>query len=497
MISGRRALGDIKRALKEERARLKDIDRRIDEASERALAVDAARADQLAELARVRVGEPKDTGAREHLGDARVAALLEARRATRAELEAKLDDLENRLSELDGQRDGLVDALETAMAELDVAEAATQARLERDDDYRAQRERAHAAERIARHAADKAVQSEAERSQKGRAYENDVIFMYLWRRGYGMRGYRAWPLTRRLDRKVARLISFDINRANYARLIELPVRLREHADAMAELADAELAELRRLDEVARAQDGVDGLERNRDAADEALASHDAAMGEAVRAREETFASLERMNRGEDEAYGQMVAFLAAELGREELQSLRREALATPFPEDDVIVARMLDLEADRGRLEGTVADLKQAAEGSRARVRELETLMRDFTARRYDAPGSGFPDDDMFKTILGQFLRGAVASHVLWRVLDAQRQPPARRSNPTFGSGGFGKGSPWSGGGWARTGAPGGSGGRLRPPLAGAAASGTMKRGGFTTGGRMARPTFRTGGRKR
>jgi hypothetical protein len=49
--------------------------------------------------------------------------------------------------------------------------------------------------------------------------------------------YRAKGLVRYLDRKVARLIEFDGASRNYAVLVELPVRLREHAERLrAELA---------------------------------------------------------------------------------------------------------------------------------------------------------------------------------------------------------------------------------------------------------------------
>jgi hypothetical protein len=424
-------------------------------------------------------------------GDARVVAMLEQRDADRAKLEVELAELAVTTERLDGERAALADALEAATAALDAAEAATQARLERDDGYRAQRERAVAAERTARHADEKAAKSEEERAEKGRAYEDEPIFMYLWRRGYGTRDYRAGPLTRSLDRWVARLIPFDAARANYARLVELPVRLREHADAVAAAAEAEYDALRRLDEEARSADGVDALERERDAADEALAHHDAARAEAEAAWQETFERIERMDRGEDEAYAEAVASLAADLEREDVQALRREALATPYPEDDVIVGRLLDLEDERARLATTTQDLKAVAEQNRARLRELDTLRRDFTSRRFDEPGSGFPDGDLVTTMLSQFLRGAATREVLWRVLEGQRRTTTRRSNPTFGSGGFGKGSPWGGGSWTGS---AGRGGRVSG--GGARRSGGISGGGFSTGGRMGGRGFKTGGRR-
>jgi hypothetical protein len=491
VISGRQTLDGITRALKEERARLQDADRRIKAASERIVAIDAARAKEVAALARVHVGHLA-AGSADALdaGDARVGAILRRRADERERLEAKLAQIDAEAERHASERAHLEDALEAATAALDAAEAATQARLEGDEAYRAQRERAVAAERTARHADDKASQSEEERIQKGRAYEADPVFLYLWRRAYGTPAYRAWPLTRWLDGKVARLIGYDGARANYARLVDLPVRLREHAEAKAADADAEYEALRRLDEEAREADGVDVLERDRAAADEALAAHDAAAADLEATRRATFDELERIDLGEDAAYAEAVDHLATELARADVQALRREALATPYPEDDVIVGRLLDLEAERTRLRTAIDDLKGVAEQNRARVRELEGLRRDFRSRRFDEPGTGFPDGDLVTSMLSQFLRGAATREVLWRVLEGQRRSTTRRSNPTFGSGGFGRGSPWGGGPLT------GSSGRGRVSGGGSRPSGTLSGGGFRTGGRMGGRGFKTGGRR-
>lgn len=493
MISGRQALEDVKRAYREERGRLRALEARLEAANERIVAVDAARADQLATLARIRVGEPGRAAAPVTDVDDRLAAMLERRRATRAELEARVEELDASAQRLEDARDALTEAVEAASERLDAAEAATQARLEQDPAHQAQRERARAAERTAHHAAEKASQSEAERADKGRAYEADPLFTYLWRRGFGTSRYRGWGLTRWLDRKVARLTAYDRARANYARLLELPVRLREHADAMAAVAEEEIVELRRLDEAAREADGIPALERERDAAIEALERHDAAVAQAAQERQETAERLERMNRGEDEAYQEMVAFLTSELDREELKTLWREAIATPEPEDDRVVTELAALEAERARLSEAISDLKEAVASGRDRVRDLEAFLRGYTERHYDAPGTSFPDDDLIRNILTQFLTGAVQAHVLWRVLEGQRRGPTRRSSPTFGSGGFGRGTPWSGGSWPRS--PSGGGGGFRPPSPGRPAGG-MQRGGFTTGGKLVRGGFKTGRRR-
>jgi hypothetical protein len=81
-------------------------------------------------------------------------------------------------------------------------------------------------------AEEKAAQAEADREEKRRPYEADPLFMYLWRRRFGTPGYQAGPLVHSLDRKVAHLIGYEEARVNYAMLMELPQRLREHAERL-------------------------------------------------------------------------------------------------------------------------------------------------------------------------------------------------------------------------------------------------------------------------
>jgi hypothetical protein len=499
MISGRQTLDTITRALKEERRRLDDVDARLRAANERIVALDTRRVAEMEALARVRVGHLARRPASElERSDDRIAARLAEREEARAALEAALRKEEARLAALEEQRPAHAEGLERASAELDAAEAATQERLEADPAYGDQRRRAEDAERTARHADDKARSSEEERAAKGAAFEADPIFMDLWRRGFGTRSYRPGLLGRFLDRPIARLVGFEANRANYARLVDLPLRLREHAEHLAAVADEEWERLKALDEAARQEDGVVDLEAARDEVAAALDAHDTAIGEAESARQERFDELERIDRGEDDAYAEIVATLARELAREDLQALRREAVATPYAEDDAIVARLIDLESERTGLASTLEELKAAGERSRVKVRELEALRRDFTSRRFDERGSHFPEGDLVGTMLTQFLRGAATREALWRVLEAQRRTSAGRSNPTFGSGGFGRGSPWgggmSGGSRGRGGAGPFGGGSIGG--GGFRTGGSIGGGGFRTGGRMGGGGFRTGGKR-
>ncbi|MCU7870980.1 MAG: hypothetical protein KZQ98_21025, partial [Candidatus Thiodiazotropha sp. (ex Lucinoma borealis)] len=170
--------------------------------------------------------------------------------------------------------------------------------------------------------------------------------------------------------------------------------------------------------------------------------------------------------------------------RDDLMALRNDALNTPFPDDDLIISRMLDREDQRLDLESAIDGFKETIGQHQQRLSELEALRMDFKRNRYDRMGSTFTDDSVIGTVLTQFFAGMLDRGVLWKVLQQQQRYRPRRSNPNFGSGGFGRGTVWNGGigdilgDLGRSGFPGGRGGG----------------GGFGRGRRGGGGGFRTGG---
>ncbi len=506
MISGRDTLGAIQRALDEVDRGASDLDERLADASERVVRLDAQRAAALRELARLRVAQlaaSTEVAGRLDEAETQARALLERREEAAVALRRAVADLDARTAALAAERSEAADALEAAVEAVDVAEARTQTRLAADPEHQAVQRAARDAERIAVHADEKATASERELEAKGAAYRADPLFTYLWRRGYGTTAYRAAPLFRWLDAKVARLVGYADARPNYARLQELPVQLRAHADAVGAHADAELARLRDLDEAARAADGIPALEDVRTAAEARLAEVDARIEGVARERQEATSAFEAIAAGEDPATRQATDLLAAAFGRDDLAALRAAALATPGPDDDVVVARLLDLERDRESAAAARSELGQLVARGQERRADLEDLRRRFTQRRFDQPGSSFPDPNLIGTLLAQLLSGAMTRDALWRVLERQNRYRPPRSDPTFGSGGFGRGTPWGGGG-SRPGGGFGSGGFGSGGFGGTGrasggfgpSGGAVRGGGFKTGGGLGGGgKFKTGGK--
>lgn len=445
MISGRETLGTIQNAVKAEQERVRQLELRMAETSDRLLQLDVARSKELQALAGTRVRELAAGRLAERVAgaDQQVLSLLERRRRQKAELEGQVAALTRRREEQVAERERWSDTLEAAAAAIDEAEAATQARLATDEAYLAQQSRAREAERVAVHADEKATLSEEEKEQKGVSYSKDPLFSYLWKRGFGTTAYRAWGITRALDAWVARLIGYADARPNYARLQELPLRLRQHAEESGRAADAEFEALKALDQAAREADGIPALEARQAEVQARLADTDAGIATTAAEHDALLARLEVWAAGGDEDYQRAVAFLSSEFGREDLQALRREALATPFPEDDLIVARLLDLERDRAQLTSTLEELRRAGQQEQARLRELEKLRQDYTRQGFDQPGQGFTDGALVGALLSQVIGGLLDATGMMRVLGNQRVYTPQKADVDFGSGGFGKGSPW------------------------------------------------------
>jgi hypothetical protein len=329
---------------------------------------------------------------------------------------------------------------------VDEAEARTQARLDADPAYRAQRERAQEAERTARHADEKATSSEQEREQKGESYRSDPLFTYLWSRAYGLPEYRASPLVRWLDGWVAKLVGFADAGANYARLNEIPERLRAHADGLRSAAEAEFAALRGLDTAAREADGIPALEGELTTLQGGLDAIDRRLDEAEAGHQQLLDQKAAFAAGEDPHRREAVEYLAGELQREELVRLRQEAMATPYPDDDLIVGRLLGRDAELKRLEDSLRDLRETMQQQGRRLAEIEALRADFKRSRFDRAGSLFGDGSLVALMIANFVNGVLDRRTLWRVLEEQQRYQPQYSDPRFGSGGFGRGTVWGGG---------------------------------------------------
>ena len=379
--------------------------------------------------------------------------LLEESDRARLALQAAIADSRKAIAAAETDIDKQGDAVAAAEQALDAAEAKLQGKLAQNEAYRAQAAATENAVRVADEAERKTALSEEDRIEKGKPYEADPLFMYLWNRGFGTSEYRSWGIIKALDQWVARLCDYQGARPNYAMLLEIPERLRAHTDRVSDKAEQAVEALAAAEQEARDADGVTALESALQGERDGLADREQRLEQSLQALAAQEQELGKFDRGEDENATQAFEIVARELRRDSLRRLQHEALLTPDPRDDQLVDQIEDLEARIDEAEEDVAMRQQSLRVLADRRAELEKVRKDFREKRYHTNDFKFNDYGALQALLEGLLRGAVTGSQYWRELHrnaARRKPP--RTNFDFGSRRYRRsGTSWGGGGSTRS----------------------------------------------
>src|SRR5690606_10284088 len=441
MLSGRETLASIDEALAKLRWETDALDAGFQKAGAELTKARQRQLGLYARIARVRLAEIERGDLADTLEDVdrRVAEILEARRAAQAQLADEIAAAEARLAELERERAARQAEAAAASEAVDAAEADAQRRLEGDDEYREKLAAAERSDAVADQAEEKARAAEADRAEKGRPYEADRVFAYLWARGFGTPRYRAWPITRVLDGWAARTIDYEAQRRNYHLLTEIPARLAEHAAAMREIAERDGGAARGVERRA--------AERRVAEADKAIEAQESLLGELIDQRAR-FAS------GEDDFAAQCTTLLSAALRREDLDSLRKRTARTKSPEDDALVDELEALEDEIEQIEEERIQYRRLHQMQRERMLGLEDIRKRFKRSRYDDPRSAFMNAALIAMLLDRFVGGSIGADEVWDAIRRQQRFRRIAADPVFGTGRLPRGrfpGPWhmpGGGGW-------------------------------------------------
>lgn len=468
MISAQQALSDIERAILGVR---RDEDRLVAMLSDTKAEGDrlrAGKADCYRALARLRldaIARDEVVGSLDSV-ERRARSALDKRRDRLAELKAsragasdKLVDLEDKRADAAKLRDAAIDAVEAKTEEVEE-------RLKLDAEWQRLAAVITSAESTSSAAEEKLRLAEDDRVVKGKPYEGDRLFMYLWARGYGTSTYRAGPLTRYFDGKVARLASYDAARVNYFMLTEIPKRLAEHAVRLREEVTAAVAAREAFERAALEADGIKPLEA-------AVAEADRALGKIETDIARVKSDLDVIDKetataiddDSDPAVRGAIDGLAGTFARSDMAELVKRAEATATPEDDRIVRQLRQIERDLVRVDAQAEELRRTAIDMANKRSELEHS-KDYMRRHgYDRPDGSFSNGETIGNLIGGIISGAITAAVLEGAFRDGYRRRERRGRDDFGGGPWGGGGgSWGGGGGFGTG--GGSGG-----------------GGFKTGG--------------
>jgi hypothetical protein len=489
MLSGSDILAMIERLLDDTRRELENVDTRLARGTAELERLRQSELGVLGVLARVRLREIERGELQGELDATgrQVTELLAQRGDAQAAVGAELAAAQEALAKLEQERTAQHAMVAAAEEAVDAAEAAAQQQLKADAAYRARLEAAEASDRIADLAEAKAQAAHTDRIEKGKPYEADPLFAYLWSRGYGTSRYGAGPFTRLLDGWVARVAEFEPLRRNYWMLTEMPARFDEHAQRMRALADEDVAAVRALEHAAAAAAGVPERESVLAAAADAQAAIDRRIDEQEAAIAALVEKRAAFAAGEDDLSRRCTQVLSDALRGEKMRTLRERANLTPSSDDDAAVDELTAIRADTPRLTDEVARYRTLHDAHRDRAAKLEEIRKRFKEHKYDAVTSEFVNGALIATLLTQLLAGSLGVGEIWDALTKQQRHRNLGADPRFGSGRFprGPGKPPWGGGWGGGGWGGGGFGK----------GGGFGGGGFRTGGGFGKGGgFRTGG---
>lgn len=453
MITASDALGSIERAARGIRDDENRLSETIRSAAQEAAHLKTEQTAQFQALAKIRLDTLQQKDVVGTLSNAERLAL-----AALASLEKKLDELEARGRSLDkdlaaAQEDRIekAKAVATAKDAVNLREIETHKRLAENVEWQALLAKATGAGDRAVAANEKAVQSEKDRDEKSKPYLSDKLFVYLWQRGYGTSAYRGGVFARIGDGYVARTISYEEARQNYFTLTEIPRRLREHADRLRDAAEEEKARLAAFERKEMEADGIMELEKAEKAATDALDASARRIKEIENSRSTLDAERSSLVSGDaEQGMRQITADLATALARQDMQTLLRNAMLTPTPEDERIVGLLQKIEDRLDRLQRQADDARNAQIALARKRAELERAQDNFTRIGYDRRGGSFINEQLIGSIIGSIIGGAMSSRDLDDALrSGYRERPRPRNIDINLGGGFwgGGGGSWGGGG--------------------------------------------------
>ncbi|MBD8890391.1 hypothetical protein [Roseibium litorale] len=479
MLNGRETLASLDQAMSDLRREETELDTRIERSTRSLADLRSRQNDGYRELARFRLDNDAASGLTSRLDDAAREAkrLMDKRSEDFRTLSEELRTKETALADLRKNRDALAGNREQLASRMDSLMEEVDSLLEADESYLTQSRKAEAAAQTADAARAKAQRALADREEKGKAYQDDILFIYLWKRGFGTPEYASTGLIRSLDRWVARLIGFEGARANYAMLTRIPEKLAAHADRCEVLAAQEQDVLAAMSRKKMAETAGEDLAGKIEDATAEISALDQKIEDLEPSITTLTNALHAFSNGEDDGFRKAEEQLSGSLRGDDLQDLWRDALATPSPEDEKIVRKLEDL-ADQ--IEAVERDIRQDRELQRdiaARRAELASVAQNFRRNGYDNWDSTFSDNSLTTVLLGELLKGAITGAEYW----TRAQRSHKRRKPKGTRIGFPGGS----------GLPRGMGGGFGGSSGGS--SGGFGGGGFKTGGGFGGGGFKTG----
>ena len=481
MWTGRETLGSIEGAIGKLYREESQLDGALKSAVAETERLRKERAEALRELARVKLDETAAGRLVNSLdaGERRAVQILDDYRLRIANTTERRDALFKEVASAQAARNAAAKLVEEALAAVESLRTEAEGKVQAVAAWQEAKATSDQASAVASEAEKKAANAEAELGAKRKPYDEDPLFIYLWQRGFGTSRYQSGNFVRVMDRVVADFIGFANVRPNYAALIEIPLRLREHATAQRAAAAERLAALSAIERRAMVEAGIEPKERALNEARHKLAAEDRTLEDKatlLRKTDEERTTL--VSGGSNPTYEEALTTIASADAKDQIAALYLEARRTATPADDAIVRKVEAIDGQLGKTEAQLAELRSTAQDLAKRRVEIERVRDRFRGAGYDHPHGTFGNDRDIADALGRTMAGTIAGQILWQVLQGGYGTRAPTGRPDFGYPTSPFPFPIPGGG-----RDGPSGGEWRDP---------SSRGGWTPDGRD--DDFTTGG---
>jgi hypothetical protein len=390
-------------------------------------------------------------------------SMIENYRSVLEELSRRRDEAQARLNEAEAQKHMRSQDLAQVLDALDKLRRRTADRIKDDPAWQAAETGAEGVRKVAANADKKASLSEKDLEEKRKPYENDPLFMYLWKKKHGEATDKSSNLVRYLDGMVARLVDYAGARINYGMLCEIPVRLREHANEIQRDAEASQERVVILERKALVGDGVEPIEAQAAAATASVEAAAEVVTKITKELSQIEAGRQQaVGAGYDAIYTGAIDLLAQELTQRDFQRLYQDALRTPSKQDDEIIASIGKTREALKKADAEVGQVRTQIREAAQRRSELEGSRDRARNSGLDNPMGNFGNaQDVIGQVIGGIIRGALRGSDLDHVLRDNYRSPAPRADPDFGgwerkssfpnpwgrAGSAGKGNDWRTGG--------------------------------------------------
>ena len=297
----------------------------------------------------------------------------------------------------------------------------------------------------------KAGQAQQDALAKLPSYENDALFAYLLRQGYGQPGYAPNRIMRLLDGWVARTVAFDRYFPDYQRLQDIPKRMQSHADGLEQECESLLTEQTNTESQAYMQwpgsaEAVAAVKIARTAAEHANQQVGALETEVARLDD----ALTAFALGQD-SYSQAAIRLASDtLLRADSGAARALVRATETNEDDRILDRIERLRHEIQSATDQVETIKLAYAHAREKQQDANAFARRFQSAglgRSNKRYSSVRHNDVAQAVIAGERLDALFSTLSRSAQTIDDSPSISLSRSPSSGGGFGGSAFRSGGG--------------------------------------------------